>query len=100
MNSRNALRAGFAGAILALIVLGLLWLVSVRQRQSASSGMAKEETLIGATETVARAAAVNRPWSGGQVSPVAALAGGEIQLWDLPVIQSRLQSSSFGLGRE
>jgi len=30
----------------------------------------------------------------------AALAGGEIQLWDLPVIQSRLQSSSFGLGRE
>ncbi len=30
----------------------------------------------------------------------AALAGGEIQLWDLPVIQSRLQSGGFGLGRE
>lgn len=30
----------------------------------------------------------------------AALAGGEIQIWDLPVIQSRLQSGSFGLGRE
>jgi WD40 repeat protein len=30
----------------------------------------------------------------------AALAGGEIQLWDLPVIHSRLQSGSFGLGRK
>jgi WD40 repeat protein len=30
----------------------------------------------------------------------AALAGGEIQLWDLPIIQSRLQSSGFAFGRE
>ena len=30
----------------------------------------------------------------------AALAGGEIQLWNLPVIQSRLESGSFGLGPE
>ena len=30
----------------------------------------------------------------------AALAGGEIQLWDLPVIESRLLGGSFGLGRE
>lgn len=73
MNSRNALRAGFAGATLVLTVLGLLWLVSGRQQQSASSTMAKEENLIGATGTVARAAAVNTSLSGGQVSPVAAM---------------------------
>ena len=29
-----------------------------------------------------------------------ALSGGEIQLWDVPVIQSRLQSARFGLGLE
>src|SRR5688572_22639841 len=73
MNSRNALRAGVAGATLVLTVLGLLWLVSVRQRQSTSPRMAKEETLIGASGPEARAAAVNGSLSGGHVSPVAAM---------------------------